>query len=179
MNKFGLYPQLYVKKKDKLFPLIEKYSGQSMAGKSHGEVIQLYYDLLNSNPTFTSEVDKLANGSFKNADGFFANLFKSKNTDPDALQGTGYTASDFSSGASPVSAIGGASPAGAIAGAIGTIFGFGKSIVDKQAKEDEQFMDIILNEQKKDDTTKILVVSGITLAIIGMGVFLVLKLKKS
>jgi hypothetical protein len=170
MNKFGSYPQLYVKKKDKLFPLIEKYSGQSLKGKSHGEVIQLYYDLLNSNPTFTSEVDKLANGSFKNADGFFANLFKSKNTDPDALQGTGYTASDFSSGASPVSAIG---------GAIGTIFGFGKSIVDKQAKEDEQFMDIILNEQKKDDTTKILVVSGITLAIIGMGVFLVLKLKKS
>jgi hypothetical protein len=57
--RFGLYPHFYVSRKSLLFPLIEKYSGKSMKGATHGEAIQLYLDLLKTNAAFKSEVDAL------------------------------------------------------------------------------------------------------------------------
>lgn len=173
-NQFGLYPQFYVKRKDLLFPLIEKYSGQSTKGKTHGQVIQLYYGLLKSNDAFINEVDGLIAGAgFKNAIGDWKiwNIFKKKDTDPGALVGTGYDASDFDSG-------GGVSVGGGISGFLGNLLGLATAIIDKKATEEEQFNDIILNEQKNNDTTKILIVSGITIVILGLGVYFVVKMKK-
>lgn len=67
-NQFGLYPQFYVKRKDLLFPLIEKYLGISMKGKTHGDAIGLYLRLLKTNEGFRNEVDALiAGGNYKNA----------------------------------------------------------------------------------------------------------------
>ena len=58
------------------------------------------------------------------------------------------------------------------------IFGYASTAKAAKAAEEKAFYDVILNEQKKDDTMKILVVSGVTLAFLGLGVFVVLKFRK-
>jgi hypothetical protein len=57
---------------------------------------------------------------------------------------------------------------------------FGSITASKQAKaaSDTAFAEVILNEQKNSDTTKILFASGIALAFIAVGIFLIIKLKK-
>jgi hypothetical protein len=58
MSSSSLYSRFYVNKKSLLFPLIEKYTGESMEGKTHGEVVQIYSGLLNINAAFKNEVDE-------------------------------------------------------------------------------------------------------------------------
>lgn len=65
--RFGQYPRFYVQKKSVLFPLIEKYSGESLRGKTHGEVISLYTGLLRTDAGFKAEVDNYISGHYKNA----------------------------------------------------------------------------------------------------------------
>ncbi len=59
IKQFGLYPRFFVKKKDLLFPLIEKYTGQTVKDKPQGQIIKLYFNLLRTNTTFRDEVDVL------------------------------------------------------------------------------------------------------------------------
>jgi hypothetical protein len=59
-SAFGHYPKIYVNRKSELFPLIEKYSGQSLKDKTHGQAIQLYLELLRTNPNFVKDVDAIA-----------------------------------------------------------------------------------------------------------------------
>lgn len=67
-ERLGLYAQLYVKRKDLLFPLIDKYYGVDLKSKTHGEAISIYYRLLMTNEPFRIDVDKLiAGGNFNNA----------------------------------------------------------------------------------------------------------------
>jgi hypothetical protein len=66
MQNFGAYPGIYVNRKSELFPLIEKYSGQSMKGMNHGQAIKIYINLLKTNPEFVKEVDALT-GNYHNA----------------------------------------------------------------------------------------------------------------
>jgi hypothetical protein len=185
MSQYGLYPKFYVKRKNILFPLIEKYSGISLKGKSHGAVVQIYEELLRSNDAFIGEVDALiAKQGFKNADGY-------RNGGSVTAPGTPTSSTRLptSSTRLPTSSTsgsgGGIKLGGAwtqiISGALdttGSIFGFLDTKRRAEAQEDQQLYDVILNEQKKDDTMKILVVSGITLAFIGLGVFMVIKFRK-
>lgn len=189
-TQFGLYPQLYVKKKDLLFPLIEKYYGVSLKGKSHGQVIQIYFKLLKTNGNFRNEVDALVKGTvYKEAisDWRILNVFRSEeNKVPitNSLFGGGTTktlaGSTDSSGSfdSGSSSGGGGGLLGGLAGMVGGIFGYAATSKAAQAQEDAQFMEVILTEQKKDDTTKILIVSGIALLFVGVGAYFVLKLRK-
>lgn len=62
VKQFGLYPRFFVKKKDLLFPLIEKYTGQPVKDKPQGQIIKLYFNLLRTNTTFRDEVDVLIAG---------------------------------------------------------------------------------------------------------------------
>lgn len=133
-TQFGFYPMFYVKKKDLLFPLIEKYTGQSLKGKTHGEVIQLYYSLLKTNDSFVNEVDGLIAGqNFKNAGGFLPSVLS----------------------------------------VVGGLFG----AKGNEAASDEAFYET-LAEQNRADTMKILIISGVTIVILGLSVFLVIKLRK-
>jgi hypothetical protein len=64
------YARLYARNKKALFPLIEQYSGITMTGKTHGEAIGIYLNLLKTNPAFTSQVDALVSSSnYSNAIG--------------------------------------------------------------------------------------------------------------
>jgi hypothetical protein len=63
---FGQYPKIYVNRKSELFPLIEKYSGQSMKNMNHGQAISIYINLLKTNPEFVKEIDALV-GNYHNA----------------------------------------------------------------------------------------------------------------
>jgi hypothetical protein len=67
-SPFDKYAKLYTDRKNLLFPLIEKYSGVSLSGKTHGEVIVLYYNLLQGNPSFAADVESLLTSQhFNNA----------------------------------------------------------------------------------------------------------------
>ena len=81
--------------------------------------------------------------------------------------------SDSGSGSSATGIFGG------IAGAVGSIFDYAATSKAAKAQEDAAFMEVVLNEQKKDDTMKILAITGVTVVILGLGVYFVLKLKKS
>jgi hypothetical protein len=59
MGDYNKYARLYARKKSVLFPLIEKYSGYSLKGKTHGQAIEVYLNLLKTNAAFCSEVDSL------------------------------------------------------------------------------------------------------------------------
>jgi hypothetical protein len=64
------YARLYARNKKALFPLIEQYGGISMNGKTHGEAIGIYLNLLKTNPAFASQVDGLiSSGNYENAIG--------------------------------------------------------------------------------------------------------------
>lgn len=67
---------------------------------------------------------------------------------------------------------------GAIAEAIGTIFGTFQEYKKSKNISDSAFYEAMLTEQKRDDTTKILIISGIALVVVGFGIFMVFKLKK-
>jgi len=142
-NQFGLYPQFYVKRKDLLFPLIEKYYGVSMKGKTHGQAIKIYLGLLRTNEAFRGEIDGLIAEKFKNA----------------------------------------IDPVTGIAEAVGKLFGmFSGSVrtakLNLEAQEDANFTAIILAEQNKSNTGTILIISVVTLGILGLGVWLIVKMKK-
>lgn len=142
-SQFGLYPQFYVRKKNLLFPLIEKYAGISMKGKTHGEAIQLYINLLNTNEAFRTEVDGLiARQNFRNA------------------------------------AV--VDPISAIAQGIGDIFSGIGNIGSSNAARDVAFAQTILAEQEAKATQTKLIIGGIilvSLAIVGLGIYLVVKQK--
>jgi len=59
ITQFGLYPRFFVRKKDILFPLIEKYTGEPLGSKSKGQVVKIYFNLLRTNSAFKTEVDAL------------------------------------------------------------------------------------------------------------------------
>jgi hypothetical protein len=150
-TKFGLYPRFYAKRKAQLFPIIEKYSGKSIdRGENHKNVINLYFELLRDNPGFKAEVDALIASQRSK----LANVNKGETRSAAGLMVT------------------------AIAEGVGSIFDFATTKTEANAQSEAQFMEAVLNEQKKNDTTKILVVTGVTLLFVGMGVYLVLKLKK-
>jgi hypothetical protein len=61
------YADLYVKHKVQLFPLMEDAIGKPIpVDITHGEAIDLYLNLLKTNPFFKEEVDKLI-GEYSNA----------------------------------------------------------------------------------------------------------------
>lgn len=59
IRQFGLYPRFFVKKRNLLDPVITKYTSESIAGKSKGQVMKIYFNLLRNNPEFRTEVDAL------------------------------------------------------------------------------------------------------------------------
>jgi len=177
---FGLYPRFYVKRKDQLFPLIEKYSGEAVKdGETHGKTIQRYFALLRDDPAFREEVDNLisAQGG-KLATAKEKQVLKraqiNMNEGERLMKGNNYQNGKVHNSASGAAM----DPVTAIASGIGSIFDFANTRSEANAEADAQFMEIVLNEQKKNDTGKILVITGITLAFVGLGVYLVLKLKK-
>jgi hypothetical protein len=168
-TQFGLYPKFYVKRKNVLFPLMEKYSGESLKGKSHSHAIQLYYSLLRTNEQFRAQVDDLITAqNFKSASGGW-------NYGGD-VGGAGATVRTPTTTKTKTGA--GAAIFGGVLGFIGNTFGLIAANKAAKAQSDQAFMDIVLNEQKKDDTTKILIISGITLAFIAIGGYMVIKLRK-
>jgi hypothetical protein len=67
---YDKYAKLYASNKNLLFPLIEKYGGGSMTGKTHAEAIAAYLNLLKTNQAFAAEVEALAEKlGFYNAGG--------------------------------------------------------------------------------------------------------------
>lgn len=220
---FGLYPRFYVKRKDQLFPVIEKYTGNKIVpGTPHGKIIPEYFRLLRTNDAFRAEVDalidsqagKLMNNKEKialkqaaaqnkgvsvesnlhgmadpqNANAYnnavsdwrILNIFRSEEDKVPISNGlfggtsektlAGETSPTYSTGTGLLSSI---------TSAVGNIFGYAAESKSAQAQSDAAFMEIVLNEQKQDDTMKILVISGITLAFVALGVYFVLKTKKS
>lgn len=68
------YAELYVQHKDKLFPIIEKYSGNNLPkDATHGEVATVYIELLKTDFRFRDEVSNLLN-KYYNASGPFGEL---------------------------------------------------------------------------------------------------------
>lgn len=63
MGEFDKYAKLYARRKDLLFPLLQKYSGRDLLGSTHGEAIAVYLNLLKTSPAFTAEVEALITGS--------------------------------------------------------------------------------------------------------------------
>lgn len=176
----ALYARFYARRKNTLFPIIEKYYGVSLKGKSHGQVIQIYYRLLRTNEAFRIEIDKLVAGqNYKNADAAspigggaaggafaaFTNLF------------AGGSAATTLSGTVPKTDSG-VDTGGGIGGFFASIFGYASTVKAAKAQTDAQFMEIVLAEQKQNDTTKILIVSGVALLFVGVGAYFVLKMKK-
>jgi hypothetical protein len=63
MGQFDKYAKLYARRKDLLFPLLQKYSGKDLRGSTHGEAIAVYLNLLKTNPAFAAEVEALTTKS--------------------------------------------------------------------------------------------------------------------
>lgn len=139
-NRFGHYPKVYVKNKSELFPLIEKYYGQSVKGMNHGQVVKIYLHLLKNSPDFVSEVDAIAIRKYGKT--------AFKNSVDTIVTG--------------------------ITDVVGSIFG-SKS---ESEQTDQLFYETVMAQQGKGDVTKILIVSVVAVAFIGIGVFMVFKLKK-
>lgn len=59
IRQFGLYPRFFVKKRNLLDPVINKYAAEPVTGKSKGQVMQIYFNLLRGNAEFKAEVDTL------------------------------------------------------------------------------------------------------------------------
>jgi len=59
ITQFGMYPRFFVKKRDVLYPIIEKYTNEPLQGKNKGQVIKIYFNLLRSNPEFKAEIDAM------------------------------------------------------------------------------------------------------------------------
>jgi hypothetical protein len=187
-TQFGLYPQFYVKRKDLLFPLIEKYSGVNMKKRKHGEAIAMYLHLLKSNTDFVNEVDALIQGGqFHNSIGtFFAGIFKKGDK---ATANPSSTDESGSSSSSSSSSSGGSNTGAGIGAAVGGFFtgtgGIVTSIVGalggnnaSRAESDAAFYEAVASAQKDNDTSKLLIISGVSVAILALGVILVIKLKK-
>ena len=154
--RFGLYPRFYARRKDLLLPLIEEYYGQPVKGMSHGRTIQVYFDLLRSNPEFKAGLDALI---AENTDKLLTGREKKQLKESKVRNAVGVVSN--------------------IANAIGNIFGFAEAKVSANAADDQAFYEIVLAEQKKDDTIKVLIVSGIVIAFIGIMAYVVIKTKKT
>jgi len=154
---FGLYPRLYVKRKDLLFPLLEKYAGKPMKGRTHAQVINLYFNLLKNNPDFRAEVDEIIKS-------VGSKLLTAK----EKVEIKQANKDNYQNAVDPITAI---------AEGIGNIFKWGAAKVEQKTASDQAFMEIVLNEQKKDDTSKIIVISLVTIAILGIGAYIIIKLK--
>ena len=145
MASTGDYIRLYVKQKKRVFPLMEDAIREPLPKDlTHGEAIQLYIDLLNSDPEFVYQLNELLEG-YKNAQ----------------------------------------DPVTSIAEGVGSIFDFfsaGKKVdiaeIQAKAQNDAYMYEIILQSQKKDDTKKLLMLTGISVLAIGGIIFLVVKSKK-
>jgi len=169
---FGLYSGFYCERKDQLFPNIEKYKGEKItAGTPHGQIIPVYFRLLKTDEAFRAEIDALIAGqesklmTVKQKVAMKQELKMNKGTQISGnLHNPGY--------------LNAADPVTAIASAIGNIFGTIKADKEADAASDQMFYEAVLNDQKNSDTSKLLIVTGVTLAFVGLGVFLVLKLRK-
>lgn len=167
---FGLYPRLYAKRKDLLFPVIEKYSGQSLSGKTHGQVIQLYFGLLKTNIAFKDEIDGII---IKYSDKLLKQSEKAEMKAAQKeirLKGGQLTQTNYSNASGNFRY--------GVLDIIGNAFELFSTKAQAKADSDAAFYQAVLAAQKEDNTTKILVVSGIALAFVGMGVFLVIKMRK-
>ncbi len=160
---FAPYINLYVHSKSKLFPLIETYSGESLKGASHGKAVGLYVKLLDSDQQFRDEINKLIEGNYKNTGGTAGTLAMS------LFPGTTSTPTTNVKVQGPIASI------------LSSIGGVWESITKQKTAETEQenlLYGAILSEQNKSDTGKIILVSVITLAFIGVGAWLVVKMNK-
>lgn len=151
----GQYTRFYVKRKSHLFPLIEKYANIKIKkGVTHGQLVPLYHRLLTTNVAFRSEVDSMIDASpFKNAVSY-----PNKEQLSSSSGGGGFFSKLIST--------------------VGNIFGTVKVSKEAELESDKMFYELVLNEQKKDDTVKVLVLSGIALAFMGLAIYLVKKAKK-
>lgn len=181
IETYKQYSQLYVKNKSKLFPLMQQFTAIKN-NAPHSEAITTYLRLLKFEPAFKKQVDKLLFGS---TTGTATDVTKV----PPGVNGPAtdvnpvilYPAkggSVIKDTGSPYKNAVAADPVTAIAGAIGNIFGTIKADKESEAASDQMFYETVLSDQKKDDTTKILIVTGVTVVILGLGVFFVLKLRK-
>lgn len=142
------YADIYVKHKDRLFPLMEEAVGEPLPPDlSHAEAIELYGDLL-SRPVFADKVDDLQGG--------------------------------YNNALDPITAI--AEGIGSIADTVGGIVGRKqqKELMAQQQEMEEQrfFQNLVLRSQKDNDTGKILLITGISAAVVGLTIFLIVKARK-
>ncbi len=184
-SAFAPYISVYISRKDKLFPLIEKYSGQSLKNATHGQAVSLYVDLLRNNDGFRSEVEDIIKGRYKNAGDTLGSLalslFPGTNTNTTIDKSpTSVSSGNSKSGDGFFSKIG-----SAVGGFVTGIANVGVSIFTSQrayqtakTEQDTVLYEAILEQQKQNDTGKIIVISVATLAIIGIGAWMVVKLKK-
>lgn len=154
------YINLYVKRKSELFPLIQKYSGQCPKKMNHGNAVAVYVWLLRNDEAFLTEINNLIN-KYSNAFGL----------DIQGLTDVGEAVKSSGSNIAidPVSNV-----ATSVADVFKSIFGYAE---EKEA-QDTALYNAILQSQGQNDTVKILVVSGIALAFVGLGIFAVVKLRK-
>jgi hypothetical protein len=144
------YVKLYVKKKKILLPLIAKYSDSKIsAATTHGEAVSLYLHLLKTNVAFKTEVDAAIRKELP--------------------QFVAHNAEGSSSGGGIFSQI---------LGTIGSALGTSSANKTTQAESDAVLYQAVLESQGANDTTKILVVSGVALLFVGIGVYMVMKTKK-
>lgn len=132
---------VYIRQKDKLFPLMEKATGEKIDPQAtHGDLVSLYIYLLNNDDQFFSEVESLAEKQNNAVD--------------------------------PVSAI--ADAIGAIAGTVGT-FKEGKNI---EAESEAELTRMILEGQKNNNTSTILIITGISIVAVGGLIWIIVKNRK-
>lgn len=163
MDKFGLYPNFYVRRKEQLFPLIETYSGRRLKNATHGEAIALYYQLLRTNPSFKNEVDAMIQAQ---AGKLYTNAQRvALRKEQKALAASG-------------AYLNGSGVWGTIVDVASSLITGSQAQKESEAASDKIFYESVLAQQRASSTTRVLVIGGITVAIIGTGVFLYLKMSK-
>lgn len=170
---FGLYPQFYVKRKAQLFPLIEKYSGKKISsGTPHGEILPLYLRLLKTDASFKADVDALIAGQ----ESKLMTVQQKADLQKEVKANKGAPVESNLHGGAEFKNAGGIFST--IINTVGGVITGAQAKATAQAESDEAFYEVVLNAQKKDDTTKILVISGAAIVIVGLAIFLIVKMKK-
>jgi ABC-type antimicrobial peptide transport system permease subunit len=158
---FGLYPNFYVRRKDLLFPLIEKYGEIRITpATKHSEAMQAYLYLLRNNAAVKAEVDNLIHAQANK-------IITNKQRQELRLQAG--EKKEYSNAAGWVDTV---------VDIAGSIFGGSGDSKTAQAEADKAFYETIMAQQKANSTAKILIVSVLTLAVVGAGLYLYYKSSK-
>jgi hypothetical protein len=178
VDDFGLYPDLYVKRPEFVFPLIEKYTGKKISSTTtHKEVAGQYISLLNTNVAFRKEIDNyiaLNKDKLWNTSNRIAKKNPKPNAKPSVANGGSLdpapVALDFTRNSSGVWT--------EILDIASELVGSSEDSKTAEAKADQAFYETILNQQKENSTSKLVVISILTVVILGAGIYLYLKMSK-